>query len=147
MGTDPQGAFVGFWEARGHVGSAVVNEPGTPIWHELQVDNVRAVLPFYRAVAGMESEMGPAGDLREYTQFLVAGRSIAGASVRPMADAPAAWSVCFNVADTDATVSLVEELGGAVIAPAFDVPGIGRMAVVADPAGAVFSLMGASVAA
>ncbi len=36
---------------------------------------------------------------------------------------PPFWMVYFAVADTDATVAKAEELGGAVIAPAFDVPG------------------------
>ena len=47
----------------------------------------------------------------------------------------------FAVEDVDLTVTRGAELGSHVIAPAFDVPGIGRMAVLMDPAGAAFSIM------
>jgi uncharacterized protein len=38
-------------------------------------------------------------------------------------------------------VTKAQELGGQVMAPAFDVTGVGRMAVLADPQGAMFNLM------
>ena len=52
----------------------------------------------------------------------------------------------FAVADTDASAAKVTELGGSVIVPPFDTP-IGKMAVVTDPQGAVFSLFQASMPA
>ncbi len=54
---------------------------------------------------------------------------------------PNFWLAYFAVEDTDATVARAEELGGAVAAPAFDVPGVGRMAVLTDPQGAVFAVI------
>lgn len=141
LATDPAGAQVGFWEAKGHIGSGVVNQPGAVIWNELQVDEVAAVLPFYRVVAGMEGQTGPAGEMDAYTQFLVGGRSVAGALKKPMPQVPSNWTVYFNVADVDTSVAKAVELGGQILAPAFDVPGIGRLAVLGDPGGAVFALM------
>lgn len=143
VGTDNAGTHIGFWEAKGHIGSSVVNEPGAVVWNELQVDDVAAVLPFYKAVAGMDSATAPAGDLGEYTQFMVGGKSIAGAMKKPMPEIPNNWTIYFNVADADATIAKAQDLGGQVIAPAFDVPGIGRMAVISDPQGATFCLMSA----
>ncbi|MCZ2401830.1 VOC family protein [Paenarthrobacter sp. Z7-10] len=143
MATDTAGAYIGFWEGKGHIGASVVNEPGTVIWNELQVDDLAAALPFYQSVAGMDSDTGPSGDLSEYTQFLVNGKSIAGAMKKPMPDTPNNWTVYFNSADADQTAAKVQELGGAVIAPVFDVSGIGRMAVFTDPQGAVFCIMAA----
>lgn len=139
--TDPTGAQISFWESKGHIGASVVNEPGAVIWNELQVDDLAGVLPFYQAVAGMDAETGPAGDLSEYTQFLVNGKSIAGAMKKPMPDTPNNWIVYFNSADADQTASRVQELGGQVIAPVFDVSGIGRMAVFSDPQGSIFCIM------
>jgi predicted enzyme related to lactoylglutathione lyase len=49
--------------------------------------------------------------------------------------------VYFAVADADATVARVSELGGKVSVPAFDAEGVGRIAVVNDPQGAVFSII------
>jgi predicted enzyme related to lactoylglutathione lyase len=55
---------------------------------------------------------------------------------------PPHWNVYFNVESVDDTIARVEDLGGSVVAPAFDVPGTGRMAMLADPQGGMFNLMG-----
>jgi uncharacterized protein len=141
---DPAGALFGLWQAGGHIGASVVNEPGAVIWNELQVANVADVLPFYQTVAGLQSETGPAGDMAAYTQLTVDGRSIAGAMENPMPGSPDNWTVYFNVADADETVAKVQELGGTVVAPAFDATGVGRMAVLKDPQGATFAIMAAA---
>jgi hypothetical protein len=49
--------------------------------------------------------------------------------------------VYFNVTDADATGARVTELGGTVISPNFDAPGVGRLGIYADPQGAMFNLM------
>jgi hypothetical protein len=56
------------------------------------------------------------------------------------AGVPAHWSVYFSVEDTDAAVAEVTSLGGTAIRPPWDTP-YGRMAVVADDQGAVFSVI------
>jgi hypothetical protein len=60
------------------------------------------------------------------------------ASVLP-AEAPSRWSVYFTVADVDATIAKLTELGGSVLRPAEDTP-FGRIAEVSDPTGATFNL-------
>jgi predicted enzyme related to lactoylglutathione lyase len=72
-----------------------------------------------------------------------AGRQIGGAMNPPMEGVPPHWNVYFNVDDVDVTVAKALDLGGSVVAPAFDVPGVGRMAVLSDPQGATFNLMAA----
>ncbi len=54
-------------------------------------------------------------------------------------EGPPHWSVDFWVADTDGAAMRAEELGGQVITPPFDIPGFSS-AVLADPAGAAFSI-------
>ncbi len=56
---------------------------------------------------------------------------------------PAVWEVYFGVEDADASLELVERLGGTVLEPAVDTPH-GRMAKVADPTGATFKIVAAS---
>ncbi|WP_427015591.1 VOC family protein [Pseudarthrobacter sp. P1] len=141
LAADNLGTSIGFWEGKGLIGSAVVDQPGAVSWYELQVDDVEAVKPFYKAVAGLEANTGPAGDLGEYTEFFAGGKSVAGALKKPMPEAPNAWALYFNVADADAAVARAVELGGSVLAPAFDVTGIGRLAILADPQGSLFCLM------
>ena len=53
---------------------------------------------------------------------------------------PPTWSIYFGRADTDASVAKTTELGGSLVQPAEDTP-YGRLAVCADPTGAVFKLV------
>ncbi len=64
-----------------------------------------------------------------------------GGSMTPrMPGVPNHWHVYFAVADADAAAAKATELGGAVVAEPFDMP-VGRMAVISDPQGAVFSII------
>jgi predicted enzyme related to lactoylglutathione lyase len=143
IAADNRGTPVGLWEAAGNIGAGIVNEPGAVVWNELQVDDVSAVLPFYSAVAGLGSSSGPAGDLDEYIRLSVAGRDVAGAMTKPSPELPNNWLVYFNTADARETAARVAGSGGGIIAPVFEVSGIGEMAVLTDPDGAVFCLMAA----
>jgi predicted enzyme related to lactoylglutathione lyase len=138
---DPTGARVSLWQAGKTVGTQRANEPGTPVWNEVVTPDIDRAVAFYAAVLGMGSEtMDMEGG--SYTVLTnAAGRQIGGAMNPPTEEVPPHWNVYFNVVDVDASVATSEELGGKVVAPAFDVPGVGRMAVVADPQGAMFSLM------
>jgi hypothetical protein len=50
------------------------------------------------------------------------------------------WLSYVSVASADAAAEKATDLGGKVLAPPFDVPVVGRMAVVQDPTGACFGL-------
>ena len=50
---------------------------------------------------------------------------------------PAFWQPYFAVEDCDKTVATAQSLGATICAPAFDVPNVGRMAVLSDPQGAL----------
>ncbi len=50
------------------------------------------------------------------------------------------WQLYFWVADVDSAVARARALGGAVTWPAMDVPDVGRVAGLADPAGAIFAV-------
>jgi len=56
------------------------------------------------------------------------------------AEIPSYWGIYFSVADTDVAVERIQELGGAVVRPPFDVEP-GRVAVVSDPGGASFNVI------
>jgi len=138
---DPTGARVGLWQAGTTIGTQRANQPGTPVWNEVVTPDIPRAAQFYADVLGMGSEAMPMGD-DTYTALKNAeGRMIGGAMNPPKPDLPPHWNVYFNVEDVDATVAKAQELGGQVVAPAFDVAGVGRMAVLADPQGAMFNLM------
>ncbi|MGN6722591.1 MAG: VOC family protein, partial [Marmoricola sp.] len=143
---DPSGARINFWQAAEHIGSVRANEPGAPVWNELVSPGLDQALPFYDAVLGMKSEKsdmeGQPADAPPYMVLSdVNGKQVAGAMPPMMEGIPPHWNVYFQVEDVDATVAKVTGLGGSSIAPAFDVPGIGRMAVLADPQGGMFNVM------
>jgi predicted enzyme related to lactoylglutathione lyase len=96
---------------------------------------------FYADVLGMGSKTSPMGDQTYTTITNVEERMIGGVMNPPMEGLPPHWNVYFNVEDVDATAARAVELGGQVVAPGFDVPDVGRMAVLSDPQGAMFNLM------
>ena len=139
---DPTGAAVAFWQAGQHIGASLVNEPGTLAWNELITTDPAAAAAFYGQVLGLTTsviDMG-AGD---YTLLEVNGQMVGGTTTPQMPGTPNHWHVYFAVADADASVAKVTELGGSVLAEPFDTP-VGRMAVVTDPQGSVFSLFQAA---
>lgn len=143
---DPTGAQVGFWQAGSHIGSGLVDEPGAPVWSELQTSDVPRAIRFYEAVTGCTTETAPAGELTEYTNFIVDGKPVAGALKQPMGGVPPFWMTYFKVEDVDLAAARAADLGGLVHVPGFDVPGVGRLAVLTDPNGAAFSVMAAESA-
>ena len=134
---DPSGAPVALWQANQHIGASLVNEPGTVTWNELITDSPAAV-PFYEQVLGVTTTTMEMGE-DKYTMFQVGGKEVAGSMPPQMAGVPNHWQVYFAVADADAAAAKIKQLGGSVMVEPFDTP-IGKMAVVADPQGAVFSL-------
>jgi uncharacterized protein len=134
---DPSGAAVALWQANQHIGSSLVNEPGTVIWNELITDDP-ATVNFYEQVLGVTTVTADMG-ADKYTMFQVDGKEVGGTTPPMMAGVPNHWHVYFAVADADATAARIQGLGGSVMVAPFDTP-IGKMAVVTDPQGAVFSL-------
>jgi predicted enzyme related to lactoylglutathione lyase len=158
---DPEGAVFMVWEAKGHNGAGVVNEPGALNFNGLATRDVESATSFYGAVFGWKTlSLGPgmqAWTLPGYGDHLErdnpelrkqvaeaggpAGFEDVVASLNPIPenepDTPAHWSVTFGVDDADAVAAKAAELGGTVIMPPFDAPWT-RITVIADPAGAIF---------
>lgn len=137
--TDPSGAPLGLWQPNRHSGAQLVNEPGAFSWSELITDDTAAAHKFFADALGWSahtSEM-PNG---EYTSFMVGDRAVAGMMAKPtaMAQMPNAWTVYFGHHDPDGAAKETAEAGGSVIREPWDVPNVGRMAVLMDPQGAAF---------
>jgi uncharacterized protein len=142
MAVDPGGAFFGVWQARTHTGVQLANEPGSLIWSENKSRSYQASRDFYGSVFGYHfGDIGADGV--SYSTMDVEGKPVAGIGEITAGQPPeagASWDTYFAVADIDAAVARCAELGGTVIAPPRDSP-YGRIAVVADNQGAVFSLL------
>ena len=136
---DPSGAPVALWQAGQHIGATLVAEPGTVCWNEL-ITADPGVTRFYSDVLGLTAATEDMGGGMSYTVFLVAGQPVGGTMPPQAPGVPNHWHVYFAVTDADATAAKVTELGGTVLVPPFDTP-VGRIAVVSDPQGAVFSII------
>jgi uncharacterized protein len=140
---DSVGAVFSVWQAGTHPGAQLVDEPGTWSWSELITTDVDASKAFYGAVFGWTGNTVGEGPTGAYTEWQVGGRAVAGMMLKPPmmpAEVPPHWGVYFAVADTDAAVARVAELGGNVVMPPIDIEP-GRFAVVTDPFGAVFNVI------
>jgi predicted enzyme related to lactoylglutathione lyase len=111
---------------------------GKFVWFEHVSARPADAQRFYGEVLGWKAESFPVGP--ETYDVIKAGDAIVGGYTRPQESEPAHWISYVSVADVDATGKAIEQAGGRVLAPPFDVPGIGRMAPVADPSGARFYL-------
>lgn len=147
---DPAGAHIAAWQPGEHRGAEVVNEPGAWSWSQLLTTDPDGAEPFYRAVFGWETEAFGEGE-GAATMWRVPGyvggepeqpvsRDVVAGMVplRPSNGRPQ-WRVDFWVDDVDAVVAKATELGGRAVVPAFDA-GFFRQAVIADAAGAEFSV-------
>jgi predicted enzyme related to lactoylglutathione lyase len=139
---DPAGALFGVWQVGDHRGAAVVNEPGAWAMSALSTPDLEGANAFYGAVFGWTTD-----DFGGATMYRLPGY-VGGEPSQPvprdviavgMAGEEAAWIAGFWVPDADAAAQTAARLGGRVVAPPFD-DGVGRTAVLADPAGAVFTV-------
>jgi len=120
-----------------------MNEHGTFCWNELMTTDPAGAAAFLADLAGHEIQEMPFPD-GVYRVLLKAGRPVGGVMAMPAemsAGMTPRWSSYLAVDDVDATVARAVELGGSVKRPAWDVPGVGRIGVIADPQGAVLHLL------
>ena len=134
---DPQGAYFMLWQGRDHIGAALVNTPGALVWNELQSPDLDASAAFYGELFGWKVADFE-GMAERYMGIDNAGRHNGG--MRALAPpTPPSWLVYFGVEDLDASLAKLDELGGTKLAGPIDIT-MAKLAVVADPQGAVFAL-------
>lgn len=121
------------------------NPEGTPIWYELQTSDPDAAKTFYDDVVGWTVDAKPMGEM-DYRMIDTGGGNFVGGVMRLTDDMKAGgarpgWMFYIGVNDVDASVGKVKAAGGGVIMPPWDIPDIGRMAIVRDPQGIPFYVM------
>lgn len=122
----------------------MANRHGDFIWYELLTADANAAREFYADIFGwtlndsgqqgidyriIGASEGAIGGLMQLTEDMTAG------GARPV------WLGYIGVDDVDATTAALVEAGGTIHRPAWDIPGVGRLALVADPQGAPFYVM------
>jgi predicted enzyme related to lactoylglutathione lyase len=120
----------------------VYNTPGAFSWSELMTHDVEGARSFYSKLFGWGTKdmQMPNGT---YTTFQVGEASVGGMMKIPAESAGMApvWGVYVTVKDVDATIKQVEELGGSVLMAPWDIPSVGRMAMIKDPQGATLAVI------
>jgi predicted enzyme related to lactoylglutathione lyase len=138
---DPAGAVVGLWQPGTHEGAELFGEPGAMTWNELATRDSEGAREFYGRILPWDFEPFPGGN--EYYVIQLGERQNGGILTMDdnwPAHIPAHWMVYFSVADTDETVARAAAGGGSVVNGPFSTP-VGKVAVIADPHGAVFSVI------
>jgi predicted enzyme related to lactoylglutathione lyase len=120
------------------------NEYGKIGWIDLTVDDATAVADFYQQVVGWQRQPVP---VKDYQDWCVGppgtDNPVAGICHRrgDNANLPPHWLMYISIPDLDSSLASCQQLGGRVVCPPRTVGSYGRMAVIADPAGAVVALM------
>lgn len=118
---------------------------GSFIWYELMTPDPDGAKAFYEGVVGWDIEPQPAGEM-DYRMIRRGDGGNAGGVLRlteAMLEGGArpGWLGYLYVGDVDAAAAAMVADGASVHMPPTDMPGVGRLAMVADPTGAPFYLM------
>lgn len=118
--------------------------PGTFSWIDLATTDAAAARLFYTRLFGWETDDTDAGNGSVYTMCRIGPDAVCAfyemsEEQRATGSLPS-WTSYVTVERADAAAARAAELGGSVISEAFDVLDAGRMAVLADPQGAVFAV-------
>ena len=110
---------------------------GRFVWHDHASTDVEQAKRFYAELLGWQIEVWKPGEM-DYP-MITSGGQMHGGFGPAQGGAPPHWLGHVLVEDVDDTVTRAEAAGGKIVAPPMDIPEVGRMAVIADPQGAVIS--------
>jgi uncharacterized protein len=117
-------------------------EPGVPCWVDTWQPDADAAVSFYTQLFDWEAEdTMPEGVEGKHYMCRLRGRDVAAVASSPEGAPPVtAWTTYVWVDDADATVAKALDAGGSVLKEPFDALDGGRIAIIADPAGAALGV-------
>jgi predicted enzyme related to lactoylglutathione lyase len=113
-------------------------EHGRPSWVDIGVPDIAKGAEFYASLFGWNVELGPP-EAGGYSIASLRGKPVAGIGPQ-MNPGPPAWTTYVNVDSADDVVAKAKANGGNVFMEPMDVMDAGRMAIFADPVGAVIAI-------
>ena len=138
---DPTGAVLGLWESkqdRAHVTA----EDNTVVWNELMTPDMDKAGAFYSELFGwtMEPFEGGTGPYQVFHN-VEGDNGVGGMMPLPMEGAPPVWAIYVATPDVDGVVDKIKGAGGQTFMGPENIPGVGRLAMVADPQNVAFGVM------
>jgi uncharacterized protein len=139
---DPTGAAFCLWQPKQTPGMGVMGENNTYCWADLSTGERAAAKQFYEGLFGWKIMPGKDKDESTYLHIGIGDHFFAGIQPAEMKQpgVPAHWLPYFMTGDADGTAGKAKELGGSVLMPPTLVDKSLRIAILADPQGAVFAL-------
>ena len=116
-----------------------MTDTGTVVWSELMTTEVEKAKAFYGKTLGLGFEKFEG---QPYWLATAGGRPVWGImdmTERP--GGPSGWFTYMAVDDVDARVAAAQAEGAVLCMPVFDVPTVGRIAILQDPTGALIGWM------
>ena len=117
---------------------------GTFVWNELQTRDVERSKRFYADTLGWTYKAMPMADAGTYWIIRMGDAQVGGifSITDPMFDGiPEHWFAYIEMDDVDTRIKKIAGAGGVIHRPPFDIPNVGRLAIVADSGGAVSGWM------
>lgn len=137
---DPTGAIFALWQPLSHHGIGIKDQPGTFCWADLMSHDTPRAKDFYESLFGWD--INPGDDATGYLHIRNGENFVGGmpGSEHLPPDTPPHWLMYFLVSRCDESTEKMKQLGGKVYMGPMSIPNVGRISVVSDPQGAVFSL-------
>lgn len=121
------------------------SKAGQVVWHDLFTSDRERSMAFYGRVANWTYQVERAADFawgggaKEFVLALSGGEAGAGFAETPT-NQENGWIAYVEVPDVDVAVKRVDTLGGSIVRQPFEVPGVGRNALICDPLGALLGI-------
>ncbi len=121
------------------------DKTGRIIWHDLFTKDLKRSMKFYEEVADWNyvtehaTDFAWGGGEKDFVLALLDEEAGAGFTETP-SELPDGWVAYIEVPDVDAMTALAETLGGTIVREPFEVPSVGRNALLRDPRGALFGV-------
>lgn len=138
---DPTGAVFAVWQPRNTQGVGIGGVDGTLCWADLSTPAPEIASKFYSAVFGWQFVTGEK-DHSGYLHIKNGERFIGGVPPARLNSGrvPPHWLIYFNVSDVAASAAKAAKLGAKIHMGPKTMEGVGTVAVIADPQGAVFAI-------
>ena len=138
---DPTGAVFCVWEPKRNKGTGIAHVDGTLCWADLSTPDPQRAGKFYSDLFGWQI-LDDEHPSHNYLHIKNGEHFIGG--IPPASDrqpgTPPHWLAYFNASNCDATADKAKQMGATLYLPPTTFEEVGRMAVIADPQGAVFAI-------